>query len=267
MTTVSKLQVLCDICIQAVGIAGHVLKGLGSDGLARLDNSLDLSTRADEAISEVLIKFFLSQEVPAVLLSEESGLIPLMEKPQYTIAVDELDGTNNYYRGAGFLPYCTVITIFDSLTPKFQDACVAIIREHVSGSIWYACRGKGLYLNNKKVQNLVSEKKNPHIIVDSYGACEESVAILGRLPHHAFVRCYGSAALHLAGVASGMFDAYIASGQKAHELGAGYLLIQEVGGFIGSLPYGKTIDHEPYLFDAIYPTVAAISEEVISCIL
>jgi len=73
------------------------------------------------------------------------------------------------------------------------------------------------------------------------------------------VKDFGSSALHLAGVASGLFDGFVNLRHKAHELAAGYLLIREAGGLLTELS-GRALDDLPYDFDATLGVVAAGSE-------
>ena len=72
--------------------------------------------------------------------------------------------------------------------------------------------------------------------------------------------------LHLAGVASGIFDAFVNLRHKAHELGAGYALIKEAGGTLLDTA-GRPLDEEPYDFDARRGIVAAGTDEMAARIL
>ena len=78
----------------------------------------DISTRADLAVSGALIDFFRKQDAKLVLLSEESGRIELCAHPRYLVAFDDLDGTDNFFRGRSILPYCTVVSVFDGASPR-----------------------------------------------------------------------------------------------------------------------------------------------------
>jgi fructose-1,6-bisphosphatase/inositol monophosphatase family enzyme len=65
---------------------------------------------------------------------------------------------------------------------------------------------------------------------------------------NAWVKDFGTSALELAGVACGMFDAFIHPRHKKDELPAGYLLIKEAGGCITDFE-GKPIDDKPYVYE------------------
>ncbi len=257
--TLFSTKKLRALCLDALRLSAKTLELAGKKGVTKVsaNGNLNIATRADKLISAALCKFFKNSKLPAILYSEETGKLTLTNNPLYTIAIDDLDGTENYLRGYGSLPFCTVVTIFDSTSPCFKDAIAAGVIEHNSGNTWIAIRGNGTYFNGKKIIKMKNEKINrlSLITVDHYGA-QKNVVKLKRIHHDAWVKNFGAAAFHLAGVSSGMFDAYVSlAWQKAHELGAGYLLVKESGGAITDLK-GKPIDNVKFDFNATYAIVA-----------
>lgn len=257
------------ICKEALMLAHSVIDNMGKKGIAEIHDShvVDISTEADMAVSHTLKDFFIQKKIPAVLFDEESGRLELMSNPKYTIVFDDIDGTKNYHQGNELLPYCTLVCIFDSVEPKFEDALAAGIIEHNSGKVWLAVRGKGCYVNGVKV--MASGKKEldekTFMIIDLKTGAADIDKFLDIYPK-CWVRDYGAAALHLAGVSNGVFDAYLTSVQKAHELGAGYLLIKEAGGHISDWNL-KPLDKVEYDFNAKYKIIAAATKELGSKIL
>ncbi|MFH0978870.1 MAG: inositol monophosphatase family protein [Candidatus Woesearchaeota archaeon] len=255
---------LTQLCKNGLQKAHSVLEALSDQGINEVHDAhvTDISTKGDMAVSKTLARFLEEQRIPAVLYSEESGRIELTKNPKYTITFDDIDGTDNYHRGRGMLPYCTVVTIFDSLEPKFEDALVGGIIEHNSKNLWHAVRDGGCYLNGLRVTT--SGRKNLDrrtlVIIDHYAGAGEISKLLKIYPD-SWVKDFGSAALHLAGVSSGLFDAYLSPSQKAHELGAGYLLIKEAGGFLTDLN-ANPLDRVKYDFDAMYSIIAASTPEL-----
>jgi len=251
-----------EMCREALLVAQKTLKSLGEVGISELEEHVtDISTEGDISVSRSLIEFF-RDKIPAILYSEESGRIKLSDKPLYTITFDDIDGTYNYHRGRGVLPYCTVITVFDSTEPRFRDALVAAVLEHNSSKIWHAIRGEGTYLNGSRVRTSGMKELNRRtlIAVDHYSN-PDYIQNLLPIYTRAWVKDFGSSALHLAGVSSGLLDGFLNPSHKAHELGAGYLLVKEAGGHISDLE-GKPIDDVIYDFDRRYPVVAASTEEL-----
>lgn len=257
-----KDENLLQICRNALLEARKVLECLSGEGTSEIDHDKDIVTKGDMAVSERLVKYFREQGLPAVLLSEESGKIELAKNPSLTIVFDDIDGTDNYSRGRGLLPYCTAITIFDTHKPLFENAVAAGIIEHNSGNLWLAQKGKGCYLNDNKVSTSGKKKldKRTLVIIDHYGCADRISKLLDIYPE-AWVKDFGTAAFHLAGVSSGLFDAYVHLNQKQHELGAGFLMIKEGGGFLSNINR-EPLDCMPYDFNAKLPIVAAASQEL-----
>ena len=255
---------LTRICHEALHAARAALSALGDQGVSEIQAAhvTDISTQGDMTVSDTLIRFFAAQQLPAVLYSEESGRTEIGTDPRYTIAFDDIDGTDNYHRGRGLLPYCTIVTLFDSPQPTFADALIAGVIEHNTGRLWHAVRNGGCFLDGAPVKT--SGRKNLDrravVIVDHYSS-SDAIARFQDIYPNAWVKDYGTSALHLAGVASGLFDAYLASAQKAHELGAGYLLAKEAGGVLTDWN-GHILDSTPYDFDARYPAIVAASGEL-----
>lgn len=244
------------ICKNALEIAHEKVKELGERGREEVKSKFvsDISTRMDQEISKSLFNYFAGSGLPAVIYSEETGRRELHGEPRLTIFYDEIDGTNNFYRGIPF--FATVVAIYDSIEPKFADALVAGIMEHNSRNIWLAERGKGCRLNGRPCyvsKTTQVGKKTTLIVTDMYQSKLEHFV---ELNENSWMKDFGCAAYHLAGVASGTFDGFVNLGQKAHELGGGFLLIKEAGGSVLSLD-GKHIDGLEYKFDDKYNIVAA----------
>ncbi len=255
---------LSTICKEALHLAHRTLKTLKEKGCEEIHDAhvVDISTQGDIAVSEALITFFRKKKIPATVYSEESEKIELGKNPQYTITFDDIDGTDNYHRARQMLPHCTVVTIFDSKNPTFADALVAGIIEHNSETVWLATRGLGCFVNGVRMYTSLKKvlDRRTLVVIDHYASHKEIAQIL-RIYPQAWIKDFGSDALHLAGVANGIFDAYLCTVHKAHELGAGYLLIREAGGFIGDLK-GKDFDKVPYDFNAKYSVIAAATKEL-----
>jgi len=258
------MEKLIQICKDALHKAHGVLSSIGDKGTSEIHDKhvVDISTQGDIAVSEALTRFFKKQKIPAILFSEELGSIELAKNPKYTITFDDIDGTHNYFRGRGILPYCTVVSIFDSLEPKFEDALVAGVIEHNSGKLWHAVKNNGCYLNNNKV-NTSGRKifdRKTLVIIDHY-ACGKNISKFLKFYSESWVKDFGSAAFHLAGLSSGLFDAYLNPSQKAHELGAGYLLIKEAGGSLIDFN-GNSLDGVRYDFNRKYSIIAASTQKL-----
>ena len=260
---------LTHTCKTALQMSRQLLSSLSDGGRSEVhdEHVVDISTQGDRAVSAALAELFAREKIPAVLLSEESGRTELSGSLEYTIAFDDIDGTDNYYRGRGLLPHCTVITIFNSPEPIFADALVAGVIEHNSGQLWHAVRDGGCFLDGTAVtaSGRTSLDRRTLLIIDHYisgGAIDRFAPLYDT----AWIKDFGASALHLAGVGSGLFDAFLSPAQKSHELGAGYLLVREAEGVLTDWD-GASLDDSPFDFDRQTPILAAATRDLSDALL
>lgn len=260
---------LRDLVRRALDVAKTELSSLGEEATleVRDERVTDIATRGDRAVSGALIDFFKEEGIPAVLVSEESGRLSLGSSPELLIAIDDIDGTDNFYRGRNILPYCTVLTVFRGTDPVFENALAAGIVEHRSGTMWSAEMGQGALVSSPsrraapaRASTRAALDRRSLVVVDQYSA-KERAGEISRLSETAWLKDFGSSALHLAGVASGLFDGFVNLRQKTHELGAGFVLIRESGGSLLDLD-GRPLDTCRFEFDEVRGIVAAGTKEL-----
>ena len=233
-----KIHELMKNCMNCLQIAHKEIEKLGEEGrqVVKHARSSDISTRADIAVSRAIVKHLKDQNVPAILLTEELEQTKSGEKQDYTVVVDDIDGTKNYQqdRGRKILPYCTLIAAFEGTEPKYQDTLFAAVIEHNSGTIWHAVRGEGFYVNgirqgagSQRTTRL--EKTRTALIIDHYmGTPSRMSGLYGT----SWVKDFGSSALHYALVADGTFQGFVSDGQKQRERSAAYLFATEADKWI-----------------------------------
>ncbi|MBE3063441.1 MAG: hypothetical protein IMZ69_00245 [Spirochaetes bacterium] len=255
---------MIDLIAKALARAHDVLVGLGRDGRTEVsdERTVDISTVGDRAVSDALIEFFRTARLPALIMSEESGLVELSSHPELVLVFDDLDGTDNFYRGDGLLPYCSVIAVLEGASPRFADTLCSGVIEHRTGALWLAERGKGATFNGvpARASSRQHVDRRTLIAVDHYGSYS-AMDQMAALHATGWIKDFGSSALHLAGVSSGMFDAYVTSAQKGPEIAAGYLLITEAGGNVTGLS-GKSIKNDAYDFNATYEIAACANMDL-----
>jgi len=166
-------------------------------------------------------------------LGEEGGRQEGPDKT-HTWIVDPLDGTTNYLHG---IPQFAV-----SIGLERDGVIVAgVVYNPVTDEMFTAEKGKGAFLNDRRLRVAARER-----LADAVVACA--------LPHHgrgdllqfrnelaaiqdkvAGLRRFGAAALDLAFVAAGRYDAYWERGLSPWDMAAGLLLVREAGGFVTDL--------------------------------
>ena len=192
------------------------------------DIKLEIDVTAQELITRLLLK-----EFPQHALYGEEGIIgePLSD---HQWIVDPLDGTVNYFYG---IPHFCVSIAF-----RFQgQIIVGAIYDPMRDEMWSGQKGEKPRLNGHHFR--VSERAELSEAVISVGLSKTGEMIDWNLPLldemvHRVRKCrvLGSAALDMAYVACGRFDAYIERGISLWDIAAGWLLIESAGGKVDLRP-------------------------------
>ncbi len=214
---------------------------------------LDLAQKkVQDVLREDAARKEISRSVGALLrdagarvafVSQETGRIDLSTAPDLTVAFLDIDSAAGFLRGPRVIPACSAISILDGTAPHFSDCLACGIIEHSSGRTWMAERRRGLSFAMG--------------IARTSGAGElsdESFAVSDFPMPHALN--FGSPALHLAGVSSGIFDVFAGRSVPAAALSAGYLAVREAGGAVVEPETGTDIGPIAFHFDERYQAVA-----------
>ena len=143
--------------------------------------------------------------------------------------VDPLDATNNY--AFGIPHFCVSIAYARS-----GQVEVAHILDPVTGDVFTARRGGGACLNGVAIR--VANRADPSawmvatgFAYERDGTMQQTLATIERLFGHEVrgIRRMGSAALDLAWVACGRFDAFFEYRLSPWDYAAGWLLVEEAG--------------------------------------
>lgn len=130
--------------IDAARAGGAVVKHYFGDALQteQKSNAGDLRTKADVE-SEQAILAVLQEAFPAInIYAEESGRVD--NQSEYTFVIDPLDGTNNFV--LGIPDFAISIGLL-----KGDEAVLGVIYNPILEQIYCAEKGKGAYLNGKKI--------------------------------------------------------------------------------------------------------------------
>jgi myo-inositol-1(or 4)-monophosphatase len=199
----------------------------------------DFVTIADKKAEKTLREALEKARPDYGFVMEESGVVEGRD-PAHRWHVDPLDGTLNFMHG---LPHYSI-----SVGLERDGMPVAgVIYDPVKDELFISERGKGAFLNNKRMR--VSGREDMLDMVIGTGipsiAVQDHPTYLAQLAavmiNSAGVRRSGSAALDLAYVASGRFDGFWEKGLKSWDYVAGTLMIRESGGFVTNYGGGEKI--------------------------
>ena len=195
----------------------------------------DFVTNADLNSEKILIETLQYYYPNASFITEESGVIQeesgVIQGDQETIIIDPIDGTTNFIHG---IPMVSIV--IGKLTNN--EITDGIIFNPILNEFYWASKGKGAWCNNKRLR--VSKRKDLIDCLIGNGIPNASkiyndeylseIDIISK--NSSGIRRMGSAALDLAYVAAGKFDAFWERDLNLWDVSAGVLLVKEAGGKI-----------------------------------
>lgn len=219
-----------DGALAAVEAAGaRIREDFAAPRDVRRKGRIDLVTATDLAV-EAMLKASLAGLVPgAAFLAEETAAKTELTGPTWII--DPVDGTTNFAHGFPFV--CTSVALYDGRTPV-----LGIVNAPMLGQRFHAVAGGGAFCNGEPLAvSPVAE------LVDALVATGFPYAIRAHLDEISAdlnamlaatqgIRRPGSAALDLAYVAAGRFDAFYELALNPWDVAAGVLLVTEAGGTV-----------------------------------
>ena len=215
-----------DTTIKIAKEAGKIILKESKNIQFESKNDFDVLAKAD-LLSEKYILGEINKNFPnTAILSEEAGENEVDSR--YKWIVDPLDGTINFTQGLD--DFCISIAL-----AKDEEVILGVIYEPKRDNLYYAEKGNGAYLNDKKIK-----VKNDVRIKDMVGVTEsvahikfrkENLNMLLKIANKVkSIRISGCAALNLARLAAGKLDFYFNANLNLWDIAAGILLIQEAGG-------------------------------------
>ena len=227
---------LINVMVKAARRAGRSLKrdlGEVENLQVSLKGPANFVTMADKRAEEMLYTD-LNKARPGYGFIGEEGGIRVGDDKTHSWIVDPLDGTTNFLHG---IPQFAI-----SIGLEREGTLIAgVILNPVSDELFLAERGKGAFLNDKRIR--VAARKNmgeavlscglPHygrgdleLFRTEFSAIQDKVA---------GIRRFGAAALDLAFIAAGRFDIYWERNLSSWDMAAGIIMIREAGGVVGDI--------------------------------
>jgi myo-inositol-1(or 4)-monophosphatase len=188
----------------------------------------DFVSAADLKAEQTIFEMLSKARPGYGFLGEERGLIEGTDKT-HTWIVDPLDGTTNFLHA---IPHFAI-----NIALQREGAVVAAVTYNpVTNELFWAEKGKGCFVNDKRLRVAARTRMDEAVMATG-------IPFLGHGQHATFlkelhqisqrvagVRRFGSAALDLAWVAAGRYDAYWERDLNPWDLAAGILLVTEAGG-------------------------------------
>ena len=224
---------LVKVMIDAARKTGRALaRDFGEVGELQVSKkgAADYVSAADLKAEQTLFEALLRARPGYGFLGEERGLIAGTDST-HTWIVDPLDGTTNFLHA---MPHFAI-----NLALQREGIIVAgVTYNPATADMFWAERGRGAFLNDRRLRVAARTRLDEAVIATG-------IPFLGHGRHGQFlkelhqvsqrvagVRRFGAAALDLAWVAAGRFDAYWERDIHPWDIAAGLLLITEAGGVV-----------------------------------
>ncbi len=216
-----------DVAIRAAKGGGKILEtGFHNIHTIRMKTGRDLVTemdvRSEKKILSILRKTFPDYSI----YSEESG--KEMKDSECMWIVDPLDGTTNYSIKNPFFNVSIALM-------KRNEPIVGVVHAPVTKETFYAEKGRGAYLNGKKIRVSKESDISKSLLTYCHNSDERNVMraieVFRRIKPLAMdFNRMRAGALEIAFVAAGRVGCYLTCGFHSYDVAAGTLLVREAEG-------------------------------------
>lgn len=241
--TQNELQSLCESTREIVTeVANFIRREAGKVTAQEIETKSknSLVSYVDKTAEEKLVAGLQALLPGSTFLTEEETIE--VEHGEYQWIIDPLDGTTNFLHQ---LP-CFAI----SVALRVQERTVlGIVYEVNRQECFYAWKGGGAFLNEQKIQVTQTQNLEDSLIATgfpyyNYHYIQAFLKVLEYfMKNTRGIRRFGAAAVDLAYVACGRFDAFFEYSLNAWDVAAGALIVQEAGGEVYDFKGG-----DDYLF-------------------
>lgn len=183
----------------------------------------------DKQAEEMLVEGLSKIIEDAGFITEEETITS--GKSEYTWIIDPLDGTTN------FLHQIPIYSVSIGLLHE-DEIILGVVCDIERKETFYAWKGGGAWCNGQSIHVSVRTEITDAVVATGfpYASKDVSPELMGIfdyfLKNARGIRRLGSAAIDLAYVACGRFDAYYETNLNAWDMAGGILLVREAGGTV-----------------------------------
>lgn len=232
-------ELLCSKVIAVARLTGNFIRkeAMAFDANAIEYKGLnDLVSYVDKNAEKQLVRNISKLLPDSGFITEEETVNTLGKT--YTWIIDPLDGTTNFIHG---IPtYAISIALYEEDKPV-----IGIVYEINRGEMFFTFKGGAAYLNNKEIQVSKNDNLSQSLLATGfpYYQFDKQLQYM-QLFTEMMQKCHGlrrigSAAVDLAYVACGRFDAYFEYNLNAYDVAAGAYLVQQAGGSVMNFSGGN----------------------------
>ncbi|MDO7874801.1 inositol monophosphatase family protein [Hymenobacter sp. ASUV-10] len=189
----------------------------------------DMVSYVDQETERRLVAGLRELLPQAGFIAEEGTEAAQETRGEFTWIIDPLDGTTNFIHG---LPaYSISVALL-----HYEELVVGVVHEVTRDESYRTVRGGGAFLNEQPIRVSEATKLGDSLVATGFpyykfDQLEAYLQILSQFMQRTHgIRRVGSAAVDLAWVAAGRFDAYFEFNINSYDVAAGILLVREAGG-------------------------------------
>ncbi len=240
------------VAVRAARAAGKLMRhNLRAAKVVNATTAYDIKLELDVRCQKLIEKILRAAHPNIAVLGEEGDSGAVNE--EYRWVVDPIDGTVNFAHG---IPHACVSIALQVRSPKSKVqslksgkasrnpryvSSVGVVYDPFQVELWTAIRGGPARLNGRVIH--VSRRRELKEAIVSMGFGKSRVNLERGLPQFAWLvrrvrrlRMMGAAALGLAYVASGRYDAYLERSVSLWDVAAGGLILECAGGRFWTAP-------------------------------
>lgn len=216
----------------------------------------DADLRAEKTLHEELSKV----KPDFGFLMEEGGEKP--GKGEYRWVVDPLDGTTNFMRA---VPYFAVSVAVEHITAQGVEIVSGVVYDPAHDEMFMAEKGKGAFVNQRRLRAANQRARDFYFVTGTARIKSDYTERTSELTRYAAtldcaIRRGGAAALDLAYVAAGRYDAAWFAKLHKWDMAAGILLVREAGGTLSCCVGEEDYYEEGCILAATAPAHAALAK-------
>jgi myo-inositol-1(or 4)-monophosphatase len=232
-----------DVAIAAAKKAGAIHLRYYNSGMRVFSKgAIDVVTNADLESEKTVVSEIRKSFPDHNILTEESS--QRQTNSEYRWILDPLDATANFFRR---IPLFSVSIALQ----RNDETIVGVVYDSKTNELFYAEKGKGAFLNGKRIHVSTGTPRKFLVDIISYPECSDTTKKRGTdamrmlLEKNYEVRLLYGAALPLVYVAAGKLDASVSLQSDVFGAAAGKLIVQESGGVVVN-DKGQMSDDAPW---------------------
>lgn len=226
---------LSHLLVQAIALArsgGEIARARLGSAVASQKHDNSIVTDVDHAVQAHVVDAVAQRFPDHAVITEEALAQPqrhaAFDEAEWCWVIDPIDGTRNYARGLpGFSISIAVL--------RRGEPVVGAVYAVIEDQMYSAQQGGGAWCDGRRLHVADEPPTGDTVVGTPSGGGDPMPAWAHAMYDDMTLRNFGSAALHLAMVAAGAFDAAFCIDSKLWDIAAGALLVTEAGGVVTDL--------------------------------